>query len=189
MSPLAPADESSARPDDDSAAPARGVSGPELGDLVEGYADLVYRLAAAIVHDHSLAEDVVQDVMFKAWRSLPDGDGDVRVRWLRTVTRNTAIDVLRHRRFDDVTASPPEPRTSAAGPERIVEGRRHLGALWSALGELDADARTMLALREVEGMSYDDIAITLAVTASAVKAKLYRARHQLRRALTEWDNH
>lgn len=163
------------------------MPGPELGALVEAHADLVYRLAVAIVHDHSLAEDVVQDVMFKAWRSLPDREGDVPVRWLRVVTRNTAIDVLRHRRFDDVTPTPPEPLAPAAGPDRIVEGRHHLAALWSALGELDADARTMLALREVEDMSYDDIAATLDLTASAVKAKLYRARHQLRHALTDWD--
>lgn len=166
----------------------KGVASSDLETFIAAHGGLVYRLAVAIVHDHSLAEDVVQDVMLKAWRNLPDHDGDVPVRWLRTVTRNASIDLLRQRRFDEVTTTPPEPGSSTAQPDRIIEGRQHLDALWDALGNLDQDARTMLVLRETESMGYDEIAATIGISPSAVKAKLYRARHQLRLTLIDWDD-
>jgi len=129
------------------------LSASDLEDLVGRYGAVIYRLAAAIVHDHGLAEDVVQEVVVKAWTGLPQGDPSEAIRWLRVVARNTAIDVLRRRRFDEVTDRPPEPRASALSPDRIVEGRQHLDAMWLALGELDVEARTMLAMREAEQLS------------------------------------
>jgi RNA polymerase sigma-70 factor (ECF subfamily) len=164
------------------------LSAADLEDLVRRYGDVVYRVAAAIVHDHSLAEDVVQEVIVKAWTALPQGDSSDAIRWLRVVARNTAIDVVRRRRFDDITAQPPEQWVSSPSTARIVEGRHHLDAMWTALGELDIESRTMLAMREAEQMSYDEIATTLGMTASAVKAKLFRARHLLRRNLTAWES-
>ena len=173
-----------------SAASASGesLSAADLEDLIRRYGDVIYRLAAAIVHDHSLAEDVVQDVIVKAWTGLPRGDSSQAIRWLRVVARNAAIDVVRRRRFDEVTDRPPEPGTSSPSPDRIVEGRQHLEAMWIALGELDVEARTMLAMREAEQLSYDEIAAALGLTASAVKAKLFRARHLLRRSLIAWES-
>lgn len=166
---------------------AHVLSATQLEDLLERHGALIYRMAVAIVHDHALAEDVVQEVVLKAWRSLPDEGGDVPVRWLRTVTRNTSIDLLRHRRFDSNIHRPPDHLTTDLTTDRIVEGRHHLHALWLALSHLDQDSRTMLVLRETEGFSYEEIAELLTMTPSAVKAKLYRARHTLRQRLQDWD--
>jgi RNA polymerase sigma-70 factor (ECF subfamily) len=160
----------------------------ELEALIGDYGRLVYRLAVAIVHDHGLAEDIVQDVMVKAWTASPRDDGSSTVRWLRVVTRNAAIDSLRRRRFEKITDRPPEPERSAPTTEQVVEGRHRLDAVWAALGDLDPEARTMLAMREAERLSYDEIANTLGTTTSAVKAKLYRARHMLRRSLAAWES-
>lgn len=163
------------------------ASPDDLTALIAHHGTLVYRLAVATVHDHAIAEDVVQDVMIKAWNSMPSWDGDIPVRWLRVVTRNTAIDVLRRRRFDDLTGTTPE-QSDGHDPERIVEGREHLAALWQAIALLDPDARSMLVLRETERLSYEDIADLFDITTSAVKAKLYRTRHALRRHLEDWDS-
>ncbi len=176
--PVRPSD----RPDD------RSLSAEQLRHLVDQYGQLIYRLAVAIVHDHSLAEDIVQDVVVKAWRSLPQGDASDAVRWLRVVTRNTSIDTLRRRRFDETIDRLPEAQATGAGPEHIVEERQHLDAVWDALGGLDLESRTMLAMREADELSYDEIADTMGLTVSAVKAKLYRARHLLRRNLTAWES-
>lgn len=167
--------------------PEGGLSPEGLEELVASHGALIYRLAAAIVHDHALAEDVVQDVIIKAWHSLPTQGGDVTTRWLRTVTRNTAIDLLRRRRFDDFTREPHSHTSREPSTDRIVESRQHLEALWAALAGLDPDARTMLVLHETEGLTYDEVADLLGTTPSAVKAKLYRARHTLRQQLKEWE--
>ena len=71
--------------------------------------------------------------------------------------------------------------------ERLVEGRHRLDAVKEALFELDEQSRTMLVLRETEALSYEELAELLDLTPSAVKAKLYRARHALKTQLREWD--
>ena len=71
--------------------------------------------------------------------------------------------------------------------ERLVEGRHRLEAVKTALFEMDEQPRTMLVLRETEGLSYGELAELLDLTPSAVKAKLYRARHALKVHLREWD--
>ena len=77
--------------------------------------------------------------------------------------------------------------SSDPGVERVVEGRQAVAAVERALEELDEQARTMLILRETEEMSYDEIAELVDLTPSAVKAKLYRARHTLKLHLGGWD--
>lgn len=179
----------------DDAAPREDGSGPDadpnlsadqLEELVVAHGELVYRLAAAIVHDHDLAQDITQDVLFKAWQALPDHAAGLPIPWLRVVTRNAAIDTLRRRSHDVVTEAPPEPGIPPWQPDHLVEARLHLDAMWGALGHLAPEARSMIVLRETEAMSYEEIAATFELTVSAVKAKLYRARHQLRQALSEW---
>ena len=71
--------------------------------------------------------------------------------------------------------------------ERLVEGRHRLDAVKAALFEMDEQSRTMLVLRETEGLTYEELAELLDLTPSAVKAKLYRARHTLKTQLGEWD--
>ena len=71
--------------------------------------------------------------------------------------------------------------------ERLVEGRHRLDAVKAALFEMDEQSRTMLVLRETEGLTYEELAELLDLTPSAVKAKLYPARHALKTQLGEWD--
>ena len=62
-----------------------------------------------------------------------------------------------------------------------------LESMASALATLDDTSRALLVLRETDGLGYEEIAITMEMTASAVKAKLFRARHQLKVAMEEWE--
>jgi len=61
-----------------------------------------------------------------------------------------------------------------------------LDELWEAMRHLDEDARVLIALKEVDGLSYDEIAETLGLPLSTVKTRLFRARRQLKDALKEW---
>jgi RNA polymerase sigma-70 factor (ECF subfamily) len=159
----------------------------ELRSVVDNHAAAVYRVAISIVHDAALAEDVVQETMIKAWRKAPAGhNGQIPRQWLLRVARNTAISILRTRR-EDLHG----PDTLPEGPggvetPRTVEGRVALEELWAALGRLDEDARALIVMREVDGLSYEEMAEALGLPLPTVKTRLFRARRALKDAVKEW---
>jgi RNA polymerase sigma-70 factor (ECF subfamily) len=160
----------------------------QLRRVVEQHAEAVYRVAITVVHDASLAEDVVQETMLKAWRHSPvPPNTAIPKAWLLKVARNTAISLLRTRRED--FRGPDTLPERAAGPEvaRIVEDRVKLEELWELMQHLNEDARVLIVLKEVDGLSYDEIALTLDLPLSTVKTRLYRARKALKDALKDWN--
>jgi RNA polymerase sigma-70 factor, ECF subfamily len=161
-----------------------------LAEILEVHAPAMYRVARSIVHDSSLAEDVVQESVMKAWRAIDSYRGDSSLRsWVLRITHNTAISMLRKRR-EDVRdpAVLPESSTSIdyASPEREIDAKLTVDQLWRALDQLDSTSRTIVVLREIEGMSYEDISETLELPLPTIKTRLFRARRQLATALTEW---
>jgi RNA polymerase sigma-70 factor (ECF subfamily) len=167
----------------------RTVAAPEmLRAAIDQHAAVVYRLALSIVRDPSLADDVVQETLIKAWRAAPlDPDGSVPRAWMTKVARNTAISLLRTRREDPTDSDRLPERVSRLTPARAVEGREALGELRHALDRLDPDARTLIVLREIDGMTYEDIAAAMDLPLPTVKTRLFRARQQLKRALEGWQ--
>ncbi len=159
----------------------------ELRRVVDKHAAAVYRVALSVVRDPALAEDVVQETMLKAWRRSPVPRGEEIPRsWLLRVARNTAISLLRTRRED--IRSPDTIPEAPGGPStpRTVEGRAQLEELWEAMTVLDDDARALIVLKEVDDLSYDEIALTLDLPISTVKTRLFRARKALKNAMKEW---
>lgn len=155
--------------------------------LVDTFGATLYRVAFAVVQDSQLAEDVVQEVLVKAWTSMPSWEGDVPIRWARTVTRNSALNVVRTRmqrqitEFDEHDSSAP----TVQDPADIVERSNETLQMWNALGRLEPESRLLLVLHEIDGLSYDEVAAWCDMTASAVKSKLYRARRVLRSELRQ----
>jgi len=168
--------------------PNRAASDADLRQVVDQHASGVYRVARAIVRDDALADDVVQETMVKAWRYGPrDDDGQIPKAWLYKVARNAAISLLRRRREDLRDPSTMgETIDGGASTDRTVEGRLQLEDLWDAMATLQPEARTLIALREVDGLSYEDIAETLDLPLPTVKTRLFRARRDLKVALKEW---
>ncbi|GEM_PF-2427605 len=163
------------------------ASDRRLEDLIALHGRALYRLALAITRSNALAEEVVQETLLVAWRSMPPMDLQGETRWIRRVARNRAISVVRHESHS-VTSSDWE-FLVAGGPdtERVVEGRHLLSRMLEALADLDETARAMLILRETEELTYVELADLFGLTASAVKARLYRARHQLKTTLRDWE--
>ncbi len=162
-------------------------SAEELRVLVDRHAAAVYRVALSVVHDPALADDVVQETMIKAWRRSPVGPGEEIPRnWLLKVARNTALSILRTRRED--LHGPDTMPEGPAGAEtvRTVEGRAQLEELWEAMRHLGEDARALIVLKEVDGLSYEEIATALDLPLPTVKTRLFRARKALKNALKEW---
>ena len=170
----------------DSSATAK--PGPdELEALVRDHLDAVYRVAFSVVRDSALAEDVSQDALLKAWKALPTFRAESSLRsWLLRITHNTAVSTLRKRREE--VRDPdmlPESETRSS-TERQVLGSMSIDDFAVALDTLDELSRSIIVLREVEGMSYDEISETLEVPLPTVKTRLLRARRTLAMALEGW---
>ncbi len=160
-----------------------------LAELTRRHADAVYRVALSVTRSHEQAEDVAQDALLKAWQALPTFRSDAPLKnWLLRITHNTAISALRKRR--DIQLDPldlPEaPAAAHLSVEARVEDRVSIDAFEDALRQLDDLSRSVVVLREVEGMSYEEISHVLDVPLPTVKTRLLRARRLLATALEGW---
>lgn len=169
---------------------ADGADPQELHNLVVEHSDAIYRLALSVVRDRSLAEDVAQETLVKAWLALPGFRGDASLRsWVLRIAHNTAVSTLRRRRA--VVLDPYDMPEEKVRVERSVESRVQSSVVMDefveALDLLDELSRSIVVLRELEGLAYDEIADVLNVPMPTVKTRLLRARRRLGSALREWE--
>jgi RNA polymerase sigma-70 factor (ECF subfamily) len=164
--------------------------------LVERHQDVVFRVAARIVGSDDEAEDVTQDTFLRAFHRLERYRGDAPFRtWLLRIAHNTAVTHLTSRRavtqpFDraheDVAAAVAE-----GGPAERLERRERLARLDTKVKGLSPGHRAVLVLRDIEGLSYDEIARVTESPVGSVKARLYRAREEfidvLRHNAYDWE--
>jgi RNA polymerase sigma-70 factor (ECF subfamily) len=157
--------------------------------IVRRYQRPIYRLAVRMLYDTGEAEDVTQEVFVTAWRRLPEIHDDKAIRpWLYRIATNRCLNLLRSRKpvaplFEEVI-----PETSpAASPEARAEAHERLVALRLALDRLTAEQRACWLLREMEELSYAEIAGILHTTPQAVRGRLARARAELGEAMTSWQ--
>jgi len=150
--------------------------------LVDDHADVIYRVAYSVVRDEHLAEDIVQETIIKAWQALPTWRGDGSLRgWILSIAHNTAVSYLR--RIRDTSTEParlPE-RESTADVERESDARADLERLRHALADLDELSRSIVVMRDLDGLAYQEIADALGVPLATVKTRLLRARRELHR--------
>jgi RNA polymerase sigma-70 factor, ECF subfamily len=158
-----------------------------LRELVEMHSPSMFRIARSIVRDKSLAEDVVQDSLLKAWQAASTFRGDASLRsWALRITHNTAISTLRKRREDVRDPGTLPEHDQGISPHREVAGKIMIDELWVALDSLDDLSRTIVILREIEHLSYEDIGDALDLPLPTIKTRLFRARRLLATALSEW---
>ncbi len=149
--------------------------------------------------DARAAEDVVQEAWIKAWRALPDFAGRSKVQtWLFTIVQRETYDRRRRSRplaVDDSILEPIAQRHAArnrlptgAGhdPEREVLQRELWETLTMALSELPWTQRSAWMLRELEELSYAEIAQVLDTTPTVVRGQLHRARRTLAIRMEQW---
>jgi RNA polymerase sigma-70 factor (ECF subfamily) len=150
--------------------------------------DAAYNLARWLTGNAQDAEDVVQEAYLHAFRFFPDWrGGDARTRLMRIV-RNTCYTWLRvNRPLQDSTESDENglpPGSQDPNPEEIVLLNDSGSAMRKALEKLSPNCREVLILRELEGMSYREIAEITAMPVGTVMSSLARARGRLHQALT-----
>jgi RNA polymerase sigma-70 factor, ECF subfamily len=170
-----------------------------MEDLVERYANRVYRLALRITGSNEDAEEVTQDALWTAGRKVHTFKGDSAFgSWLYRVTANAAYMKLHSRRsrsneiaLDDVLPAldgahfEPMDDWSPRVDEQALQGELR-EVLESAIDQLPADYRTALVLHDIEGLSNPDLAATLGISLPAVKSRVHRSRLFLRKRLSSY---
>lgn len=149
--------------------------------LVKAYSDDLYRFAYWLCHDKSQAEDLVQETMARAWRSLDSLNDDRAAKsWLFTILRRENA-----RRFERIQAElvDIEP-DSIADTMRDYDVSTEAFVLRQSLADLANKYREPLLLQVLAGFSCDEIAQQLEISTSAVMTRLFRAKQQLRESIT-----
>jgi RNA polymerase sigma-70 factor (ECF subfamily) len=147
-----------------------------------------YNLARWLTRSEQDAEDLVQEAYLRAFRSFDGYRGGNPRAWLLTIVRNTCYAWLRQRRGhlpqEDGETDPAQvPDDPAAGPEAQVIRQADGRLLRSALDELPVEYREAVVLRELEGLSYKEIADVAGVPIGTVMSRLARGRRQLQHAV------
>lgn len=176
----------------------RCASGDEaaFAELVADHQRMVVQLAVNLLGDRDEALDLSQEVFLRVFRTIHRFRGQSSLKtWIYRIAVNQARN--RHRfwrrrhRADQVSldahvAAHGDVLTGGdIGPDRILAQKELAVRLQRALDSLPFDQRTAIVLREIDGLSYDEIAYSLGVAIGTVKSRLTRARHALRLELQE----
>ncbi|MBK7003842.1 MAG: RNA polymerase sigma factor RpoE [Burkholderiales bacterium] len=160
------------------------------GLLVLKYQRRIQRLIARMVRDTDLVEDIAQETFIRAYRALHQFRGEAQFyTWLYRIAVNTAKKFLHdlHRDptvsesflaivDDDETSSNKKEQTAGATPESVLAAKEIAAVVNTVMDALPTDLRQALILREIEGLSYEDIAATMGCPIGTVRSRIFRAR-------------
>jgi RNA polymerase sigma-70 factor (ECF subfamily) len=170
---------------------ARAGSTSAFRQLVDGTHETVFRLAVALTGDRDEAADVVQDTYIRAWERMDElRDPAAAMGWLCRIARNVAHD-RRRGWWSRLRAPRGHAFEEREGPERTLaadealESAETATAVRRAMERLPEKHRVVLHFREVEGMTYEEIADALGVPVGTVESRLHRARRGLARRLAK----
>ena len=184
------ADESSAQPRDVDALIERCLDGDQAAweEIVRLHRRKVFNIAYKFVGRHDQAEDLTQEVFLKLYKSLDTFDRRANFQtWLISVSRNLCIDHYRsvrkerevvNREIDPAELTPPSNERSA---QSILEQRDRVRLLRQALDKLQPTLRTAVLLRDIQELSYQEIAQRLSLPEGTVKSRINRGRTELAR--------
>ena len=158
--------------------------------LVLKYQQRIMKVLSRYVRDHSEVQDLAQEAFIKAYRALPNFRGDSAFyTWLYRIAINTAKNfvVAQGRRppSDDIEATEAEQYDGEsalkdyASPERETLRDEIKETVFKAIDELPEDLKTAITLRELEGMSYEEIAEAMDCPIGTVRSRIFRAREAI----------
>ena len=163
--------------------------------LVRTYENKIYHLALRMCGSADEAADIAQEAFLAAWRGLPSFRGEAGfATWLYRLTSNAAIDYLRRQKKQrgDMSLDDEELGLDAVdsgpSPQETAEGSELRSAVAAGLNQLSEGHRQVLVLREIQGLSYEEIASVLELDIGTVKSRISRARSSLRKILLENGN-
>jgi RNA polymerase sigma factor (sigma-70 family) len=141
------------------------------------------RFAKSLLKDDEDANDAVQDVLLKLWnrRHLMAGIENVEA-WCMKMVRNRALDKIRYqsyRRTNQIETAF-EIESALPSPQKSIELKQGIEQMEKAIDELPERQNAIIHLREIEGYSYDEIAVIVGTDLNTIKVELHRARKKVR---------
>jgi len=171
-------------------------------EWLDEYGDLMFRYAYLQLKSREKAEDAVQDAMFSAYRARESFEGKSSIKtWLMSILRNKIIDIVRKDKRDRLVGvdSYDDPIVSAnfnsigiwskwlkswgSSPEELCEHKGFLEQVGSCMESLPDNLRQVFILRNVDGLSTEEICETLEITPNNLWVMLYRSRLRMRECL------
>ena len=181
--------------DSDTVLVQRTVAGDQkaYGLLVLKYQRRIQRLIGRMVRDVDLVEDIAQETFVRAYRALHQFRGEAQFyTWLYRIAVNTAKKFLlelkhdptvseniRANGDDDETFWRKSEPTTDEGPESILAAKEIAEVVNAAMNDLPVDLREAVVLREIEGLSYEEIAIAMDCPVGTVRSRIFRAREAI----------
>ena len=161
-----------------------------FGQHVQKYQHRIFGFAVYFLGDRTEAQDVTQDVFLRLWQHRDAVDEDRLLGWLLRVTRNACVDALRKRKAQRNVMTPD---TDALGytpgtnptPDACAEAADFQGHLERALTRIAEPYRSIVILREVQELKYEEISGAMNLPLNTVKVYLHRGRKMLREQLSE----
>lgn len=162
--------------------------------LVVKYQRRIERLVSRMVRDDGLVEDVAQETFIRAYRALPQFRGDSAFyTWLYRIAVNTAKKLLVERKRDplvseatlvsqddgDETSRVESELTDGETPEAVLASKEVAATVNAAIDALSEDLRQAIVLREIEGLSYEEIADVMNCPIGTVRSRIFRAREAI----------
>ena len=162
--------------------------------LVVKYQRRIERLVGRMVRDSDLVQDIAQETFIRAYRALPQFRGESAFyTWLYRIAVNTAKKALVEKKRDPLvfegamvsTEDGEEPSrvenelTDGETPETVLAGRQVAAAVNAAIDALSEDLRQAIVLREIEGLSYEEIADVMNCPIGTVRSRIFRAREAI----------
>jgi RNA polymerase sigma-70 factor (ECF subfamily) len=148
--------------------------------------DRIYNLCRYMLRDLQDAQDAAQEVFLKAYRGLEGFRPDASLyTWLYRIAVNTCLDYKRKSRREAFRSEPltEDLPSGDRSPQQLYESRKITEAIQIALEKLPEKLRAAIVLREIEELSYEEIAKALHTSVGTVKSRISRAREQLRHLL------
>ena len=175
----------------------RAGDGDAFETLVREHQTRVYNLALRMTGSEEDAQDIAQETFLKAWRTMGKYRGECSLgSWLYRIASNLSIDLLRKNKRqqrekivsledngeDGRTLELPDLREE---PQTILEREETRRAVWACLEKLPEEQRLILVLRDVNGLSYEEIGASMGLEMGTVKSRIFRAREKLANLLLD----
>jgi RNA polymerase sigma-70 factor (ECF subfamily) len=167
-----------------------------FNELIRLYQDRIFRLVFRMLGDRAEAEDLAQEVFITVFKSIDGFRGDSKLStWLYRVATNHCKNRIKYldrrargkkKEFDEIAehgaieSATMNPSSQIARPDQMLEAYQKEKILKEAIGALDDEHRTLIVLRDIEHMTYEQIQEITGLPEGTVKSRLHRARHALR---------
>lgn len=169
---------------------ASGGDPAAFNQLMEAHERRMYAVALRMCGNREDAQDCLQEAMLRVYRAISSFKGQSTFStWVYRITMNTCLDELRRKKnkqstsLDSLLDTGWSPQDDSSAPEKHAIAREARECLNAAIRELPADMRSAVVLRDIHGLSYDEIAQTLDINVGTIKSRISRGREKLREKL------